>query len=1185
MQGAENDSELLQNSAIFGGSVLHGEPVTLRPSEESLQQLIGPSQGHGFGGAGPNYQGESGTGPGFGNGGSGMQMKSDPASAMPPIQLPPGFPNWPSTSSGAGGQQLNGFNNGQHHAANIHGASNSLPNGGHNSAPGPSHVRHNSDASSSGVGAAASSMAGIRQGTGGPNKSRYRGVSYDKKKRKWRVQIKVATLGKSGVSVGYYDTEEAAARAYDRAAIGLLGRNHSAITTNFPLHEYDKEPVPQLIGKTREEVKATLKSERAKVPRRRFSSRQRTSRFMGVGSSNRKNQWQARILVHGKVTHLGYYETEEEAARVYDRVSISLHGAHAQTNYPVSEYEGQDCGEFQGLAREELQRALGVKPMDKSSQYRGVSKKKGKWEAKVMVNRKWAYRELFDSEEEAARAYDDAVWRLKPKEAKSYINFKERYSAERMRTTGKPRSARQLHQRGSQHSSDSPHGAASSPSASMGSGGNGNGSGIGRSLPPLAPPSPGEVAMASGSGGRMLRASDLVRANSTASTEEPALMRRHSSSTGGLPSSLLQGFGNTRAPSPASSEEALFRGHLMGVPLPGQGGRTGSPVSSTDDALARANGLPGLLPPQAQDSATSKNALPKSASTSHLGTLKQMPPGPMNMGYFPDGSFIPLGVPEEGQPSAYQPGQMPHGLRMLRTMSTPHIAMSQGSPMQPGMVPYDMYSMGNPSAPGQGAFMMPPSSSYAASSMPYGAMPGGFDAPPGVMRMRHSVSAIDLPQSGGMQGAGNFQQQQSFPMYGLGAPMAPLTDLQHLSSPRASQAAAQMGSGGMMVRVGSEQHLISDHPQQHMGRTPSDASYPGLTGSPSHRPYSPGGGMPSPLIGGLNSSLGSRTQSGLSAGEAGTPRSRSGLPPHPLSPVASPGRQGRPQLPPHSAPHQQFPADMQVDAASGENPFTTGTMQQQQQQQQQQLPDQGQHQMPQLPQNTPMTFTMVMPGSMSAQDERMGGMPRSLSSSHLPMQYRSPGIIQFSGGMASIPPAQWMGAGQSMGQDGSAGAAAAPSWRCDYNLPSGQLTGMGQRSASASNLAAMNLPPGEWFGAQDQLQNGASLVKSASVSSLGHLCTQYRAQPFTARLPTLHADKPSDGLGPDPTPNSLDANTSLLDELAESAMVTDGNGMEGCPSPLRAVQIGGEDLTMFDGTNPPDGSEFLLDPDLTPDDA
>jgi hypothetical protein len=60
-------------------------------------------------------------------------------------------------------------------------------------------------------------------------------------------------------------------------------------------------------------------------------------RYLGVGSSNRKNQWQARILYHGKVTHLGYYRTEEEAARVYDKVSISLHGAGAQTNFPIDQ--------------------------------------------------------------------------------------------------------------------------------------------------------------------------------------------------------------------------------------------------------------------------------------------------------------------------------------------------------------------------------------------------------------------------------------------------------------------------------------------------------------------------------------------------------------------------------------------------------------------------------------------------------------------------------------------------------------------------------------------------------------------------------------------------------------------------------------------------------------------------------
>ena len=58
-----------------------------------------------------------------------------------------------------------------------------------------------------------------------------------------------------------------------------------------------------------------------------------------------------------------------------------------------------------------------------------MSKKKGRWEAKVMVNRKWAYRELFDCEREAARAYDAAVWRLKPGEARSYVNFKARVRA------------------------------------------------------------------------------------------------------------------------------------------------------------------------------------------------------------------------------------------------------------------------------------------------------------------------------------------------------------------------------------------------------------------------------------------------------------------------------------------------------------------------------------------------------------------------------------------------------------------------------------------------------------------------------------------------------------------------------------------------------------------------------------
>lgn len=50
------------------------------------------------------------------------------------------------------------------------------------------------------------------------------------------------------MSVGYFDTEDAAARAYDRAAIGLLGRANCRAILNFAIEEYDNDSVPELVG-------------------------------------------------------------------------------------------------------------------------------------------------------------------------------------------------------------------------------------------------------------------------------------------------------------------------------------------------------------------------------------------------------------------------------------------------------------------------------------------------------------------------------------------------------------------------------------------------------------------------------------------------------------------------------------------------------------------------------------------------------------------------------------------------------------------------------------------------------------------------------------------------------------------------------------------------------------------------
>lgn len=101
----------------------------------------------------------------------------------------------------------------------------------------------------------------------------------------------------------------------------------------------------------------------------------------------------------GKVTHLGYFNTEEEAARVYDVVSLSLHKDKANTNFPLADYNtGKDAEQVKklsGLSREDLQKALGVKPIRKTSRFNGVSKKRGKWVAKVMIDKKLVYHGAF----------------------------------------------------------------------------------------------------------------------------------------------------------------------------------------------------------------------------------------------------------------------------------------------------------------------------------------------------------------------------------------------------------------------------------------------------------------------------------------------------------------------------------------------------------------------------------------------------------------------------------------------------------------------------------------------------------------------------------------------------------------------------------------------------------------------
>lgn len=76
---------------------------------------------------------------------------------------------------------------------------------------------------------------------------------------------------------------------------------------------------------------------------------------------------------------------------------------------------------------------------------------------------------------------------------------------------------------------------------------------------------------------------------------------------------------------------------------------------------------------------------------------------------------------------------------------------------------------------------------------------------------------------------------------------------------------------------------------------------------------------------------------------------------------------------------------------------------------------------------------------------------------------------------------QGSGQGQGMGQD-RAGA-----WSSG-----GPLTGMGQRSVSASNLNAMNFPSSrDWLGSQDEREHHSSLFYKLLHGTLPHCCVEH----------------------------------------------------------------------------------------------
>ncbi|XP_024527045.1 AP2-like ethylene-responsive transcription factor AIL1 [Selaginella moellendorffii] len=197
--------------------------------------------------------------------------------------------------------------------------------------------------------------------TAGKRSSIYRGVTRHRwtgryEAHLWDKSTWNHTQNKKGkqVYLGAYDDEEAAARAYDLAALKYWG---PGTLINFPVTDYAKD-IDEMQSVTREEYLASL--------RRKSSGFSRgVSKYRGVARHHHNGRWEARIgrVFGNKYLYLGTYSTQEEAAAAYDMAAIEYRGLNAVTNFDLSRYirwlrpkagaVAPDGEEFQGMPRAE----------------------------------------------------------------------------------------------------------------------------------------------------------------------------------------------------------------------------------------------------------------------------------------------------------------------------------------------------------------------------------------------------------------------------------------------------------------------------------------------------------------------------------------------------------------------------------------------------------------------------------------------------------------------------------------------------------------------------------------------------------------------------------------------------------------------------------------------------------------
>jgi hypothetical protein len=209
--------------------------------------------------------------------------------------------------------------------------------------------------------------------------SRYRGVTLFKAQGKFQAFVKIDG---QRIHCGMWIKEEDAALACDRAV------------------RYFEAELP--LNLPRRASKAGPASPKVLIAEAKAQQRAReSSPYLGVHWDSQRDRWAAIICVGRRKTQIAQFDDPEDAAVAYDRVALELLGDSGERNFPRRRLQPASMEEIRAWARD-------LWKQQTSSRYRGVTwlVRNKLWRAQITVDRRHRALGTFDSEDEAARAYD-----------------------------------------------------------------------------------------------------------------------------------------------------------------------------------------------------------------------------------------------------------------------------------------------------------------------------------------------------------------------------------------------------------------------------------------------------------------------------------------------------------------------------------------------------------------------------------------------------------------------------------------------------------------------------------------------------------------------------------------------------------------------------------------------------------